>query len=354
LKCSIQIVENYYSNISDCIQIIAEYCIHILKNSNEEEVRLLAYEVFCRLGDLDLKNNSLFENTSKQYLDRYSSILLNIALTNLFKIEEDSDWDESKACCYLLCLISQLCDAGKLEQIILYADRNLYSSDVNLKHSAILALSSSLETIHKDELLNILKFNFQKYYKAIYDNVESIQIISSWMFCKISELHCSIFERSSLSQIIPEFLELIKYSNNSVLVDNLCNTLSNIITNYGNAMMRGNVNAINPYSVVIIDTASTRSSFSAYQLIINVIKYSSHDFQDKLELLLENYYNRLIKSNNAREKENILLVIQAIFDKIIRKVNDRICNLIFLEIVNYPVSEETVSCLSYIAMSIIF
>jgi importin subunit beta-1 len=406
------LVENYYEILEKILNPISDFTFFTL-NSNSlnsgiqftDALRLKSLNIWCEIGD---KENFLFneqrhsisgQGKNFQIIKQCKSQLIEIMLDNIRKVSseeiqslleqehEERNWSIAKAAAYILCIIVQLTESSTLDTLLIYLERNYNSENEVNRHSALVVLGCCLESQFKEKLLEFLKINFKDLISTLSDSSKLVRVTASWLLCKITKLHPQIFEKSTLSTYIPMFSSFIlngiqvgeSYKKENHISINLCNALINIIIFYGDKKTLKNSNFISPYYSRLIDIClkvgyelesfdnNFNLSYYCFQIISSIIEYSSQDYQDKLEELLQTFSNHFIQlfiNNeiktssriNKQLEENLCLVMSQIFSKIIRKVKAELCVQIFISIINSfkkqgKIYEEGISCISNIATS---
>jgi hypothetical protein len=368
LKCGIQISLFYYKHLHDCMNLLAGFTLSIIKQRSDKLI-LLAIEVWCTLGDKELSNSSVFEsNQSFRYFERYADNIIEFCLSNIHRVSDDDSWSISKACSYVLAILVQLTDSKYLEKLLLYVETNFKG---DYKHNALLVLTCCLETVHKDTMTHVLKFNFDSFFGSVYDT--GVQQTASWLFCKITELYCHVFDKPLHGTYIPKILDLIVATGGSTRI-NLCKSLCNIIIHFGDKKTKRNNNPMSGYYSSIIETLTklaitdpSGTTYPLFQVITTIVEYSSDDFQEFIEDLLGQYIdiyvdiNRQLSGGMSNSKlldiqENICIVFQEIFNKIIRQVREDLCMRLFNAVIeSFKIRKSIIELglysLSYVALS---
>ena len=236
------------------------------------------------------------------------------------------------------------------------------------KINAILILSCILDSNNLSLIQESLENDIINIINKIDDKNEIYSYLISWILGKISENIPSLFEKDELNKIIPKFINIInnKNDNNGIKYNNqirinICIVLGNLIKFYGDENTNNLNNEFNLYYKFIINDFIEASfneeniisglSFYLLRIIMNVIQYSSKDLQASLEIIFSNILqkfeqiNSFIKNNKNKiqkihlEKiyklqENLCLIINQIFNKIIRKINISLCIQLYNSLIN--------------------
>jgi hypothetical protein len=289
---------------------------------------------------------------------------------------------------------------------LIFAENNFHSKDYLLRYSALLALCCCLDTTHKEKISNLLKCNFDEFFKTIADKSEIVAKTSSWLLCKISESFPYVIEKNMLCRYVPLFVKIVKEGReekffrdqNQDFVEeeeeddflvtfskeiriNVCQVLINLIKFYGDKDTKKNSNAFSTYSMDLLhnflQTALNECnekkskdinmdlSFFALQVCAKIIEYSSQNFQDYLEIILNKFVELMEKSNRGAMdcykhelnfQENLCVVIEQIYRKIIRgvkcKLSQRTFNSIITSFINRKeVYESGIFCITALSTS---
>jgi hypothetical protein len=420
----IKFTNNFYSCLDKHMGNVTNLTILILSLHEQEKINslisektiLFILEIWCEIGDKELDLSNIYKNNksnmqSLKLYPKYSNEIYKFCLNNLTKTNENSEWSISKACAYILCLLIQLTDTTFLEKLLVYSEDNFFAQDEVRRYSSLIALSCCLETPHKDKISTLLSYNFKNFIKTLGDKSSLVAVTSSWLLCKITEYYAYIIEKSMLSEYLPLFMKIIKegtddgyfkgeyeYLEEDLKSDiifssqvriNLCTVLLNLIKYYGDKNLNKNSTALSPYYLKILDCLVYTSfnlqnfahknlnlSISAFRVMYAIIDYSSLDFQDHIENVLNTFYNIFKNSTDDLEylrqspviefkeikilafskvdreefktsankflfltkfltflQENICILMERIYKKIIRKVKTDLSHKIYNEII---------------------
>lgn len=121
----IELAETYYQTISFYEEFLSNFSFSMI-NSNDERLCLMGFEYWCRLGSEELTRFTLDKErntkTCQFYYQKYYAKLKEvvdrfIVLPNDREDLED-DWNYSKASCYILVILVQVCNLSSVEEII--------------------------------------------------------------------------------------------------------------------------------------------------------------------------------------------------------------------------------------------
>ena len=341
--------------------------IIINDNSNYTLSNIILYylDIICLICDKEIIDKTslttiFIDNAEEKYipillklLDKYPEL----------KIDNES-WNISKAVCYILSFIVIKSSQDKiLFKLLDYFSLNFNSISFNNKINSILILSCILESKNmrtvndsiQNEILNIIK--------KVDDENKIYSYIISWILGKISENLPSLFPKDDLKEIIPRFINIINnkgnYSNEVRI--NICIVFGNLIKFYGDENTNNSSNELNMYYKYFINDFIESSfkeenimsglSFYLIRIIMNSIQYSSKDMQGSLEIIFSNILNKFdlvsnsIKNNKNNLKkdnleklyklqENLCLVLNQIFNKIILNINIALCVKLYNSIID--------------------
>lgn len=122
-RAFLEFAENYYDAVGIYLDRISPFTF-LLISSNNQKLRLMGFEFWCRLGTEELdrvKNKLNLKNyASKGYLQSSFEKLFAVIDSNILPTSSedlDDEWTESKACIYILVILVQVIDT-KLFSII--------------------------------------------------------------------------------------------------------------------------------------------------------------------------------------------------------------------------------------------
>ena len=339
-------------------------------SQNLSNIILSYLDIICLLCDKELSDKTslttMFQNNSSgiylpilaSLLDKYPEFLI-----------ENESWNISKAVCYIISFIVSISSEDEiLFKLFNYFSTHFNSISLDKKINAILILSCILDSNNLSLIQESLENDIINIINKIDDKNEIYSYLISWILGKISENIPSLFEKDELNKIIPKFINIInnKNDNNGIKYNNqirinICIVLGNLIKFYGDENTNNLNNEFNLYYKFIINDFIEASfneeniisglSFYLLRIIMNVIQYSSKDLQASLEIIFSNILqkfeqvNSFIKNNKNKiqkihlEKiyklqENLCLIINQIFNKIIRKINISLCIQLYNSLIN--------------------
>ena len=341
--------------------------IIINDNSNYTLSNIVLYylDIICLICDKELIDKT---SLTTMFIDNAEEKYIPILLKLLDKYPElkidNESWNISKAVCYILSFIVIKSSQDKiLFKLLDYFSLNFNSISLNNKINSILILSCILESKNmrtvndsiQNEILNIIK--------KVDDENKIYSYIISWILGKISENLPSLFPKDDLKEIIPRFINIINnkgnYSNEVRI--NICIVFGNLIKFYGDENTNNSSNELNLYYKYFINDFIESSfkeenimsglSFYLIRIIMNSIQYSSKDMQGSLEIIFSNILNKFdlvsnsIKNNKNNLKkdkleklyklqENLCLVLNQIFNKIILNINIALCVKLYNSIID--------------------
>ena len=341
--------------------------IIINDNSNYTLSNIILYylDIICLICDKELIDKT---SLTTMFIDNAEEKYIPILLKLLDKYPElkidNESWNISKAVCYILSFIVIKSSQDKiLFKLLDYFSLNFNSISLNNKINSILILSCILESKNmrtvndsiQNEILNIIK--------KVDDENKIYSYIISWILGKISENLPSLFPKDDLKEIIPRFINIINnkgnYSNEVRI--NICIVFGNLIKFYGDENTNNSSNELNMYYKYFINDFIESSfkeenimsglSFYLIRIIMNSIQYSSKDMQGSLEIIFSNILNKFdlvsnsIKNNKnnlkidnleklSKLQENLCLVLNQIFNKIILNINIALCVKLYNSIID--------------------
>ena len=370
------ISENNQSNVN---QIIIDDNNQNLTISN---IVLYYLDIICLICDKELADKTslttMFQNNGKEI---YIPILLSL-LDKFpdFSIGSES-WNISKAVCYIISfMVSTSVKDDILYKLLNYFYSNFNSISLNKKINTILILSCVLEAKNLKELNNSLQIDIINLVRKIDDNNQIYSYLVSWVLGKISEILPILFAPDDLSKLIPKFINIINNQpsnnnkNNNGIINysnevriNICIVLGNLIKFYGDENTEKIKNEFDMYYKFFINDFIEGSfkeeniisglSFYLLRVIMNAIQYSSKDLQESLEnifsILLQKFDQITSSIKNNKNKiqkiysdklyklqENLCLVLNQIFNKIIKKINIDLCIKLYNSIIDSFLNRE--------------
>ena len=338
--------------------------ILINNNSNSTNIILYYLDIICLICDKELNDKTslttmLINNAEEKYIPILLSLLDKYPE---FKIDNES-WNISKAVCYILSfIVSQSSQDKILFKLLNYFSSNFNSISLNNKINSILILSTALESKNLRTINDSIQNDILKIIKKIDDENKIYSYLISWILGKISENLPSLFPKDDLKEIIPIFINIINnkgnYSNEVRI--NICIVFGNLIKFYGDENTNNSSNEFNLYYKFFINDFIESSfkeeniisglSFYLIRIIMNSIQYSSKDLQASLEIIFSNILQKFdfvttsIKNNKNNLKkiyleklyklhENLCLILNQIFNKIIRNINIILCVKLYNSII---------------------
>ena len=328
-------------------------------DSNLENIVLSYLDIICLMCDKELIDKTslttMFHNNASE---TYIPILLS--LLDIFpeiNIQNES-WNISKAICYIISFIISTSSQDKiLFKLLNYFSANFNSISYEKKINSILILSCALESKNLRLINDSIQNDIINIINKIDDKNKIHSYIISWLLGKISEIIPSLFAKDELKNIIPKFINIINNKDKNIIYSNevrinICIVFGNLIKFYGDENTNKLNNEFNMYYKFFINDFIEASfveeniisglSFYLLRIIMNAIQYSSKDLQESLEAIFSNILQKFdlittsIKNNKNniqkinleklyKMQDNICLVLNQIFNKIIRKINISLC-----------------------------
>lgn len=353
-----EILTLYYVQIACFAEQIFNTVISLISNSKIMENTLYSINILCLICD----NETITQTRMAEYMigltKNIATLMITVIESNT-QLEIEEEWSISRACCYFLSyLIHIQSNSSLVEMLLIYVSNTFYDLSPTKRYVSLLILSCCLESKHKEALSTLLLCNMANIWAKI--NIETNQVLSialSWLLGKISELLPNVFERKSFNELIPTLINIITSEELNIIARiNTAITFSNIIRFYGDENTSHNKNSFSTYYKLFVDkftdlachlnTNSSRLSFYLLRIVMNVVQYSSLEYQDQLEILLSrlisyfenisNSINQNLNNNNALYHElqvNLCLIIHQIFSKIIRRADKHLCKRLYNAII---------------------
>ena len=337
-------------------------------DSNLANIVLSYLDIICLMCDKELIDKTslttMFHNNAPEIY--IPSLLSLLDIFPVFNIQNES-WNISKAICYIISFIISTSSQDKiLFKLLNYFSINFNSILYEKKINSMLILSCALESKN----LRLINDSIQNYIINIINKIDDknkiYSYIVSWLLGKISEILPSLFAKDELKNIIPKFINIINnkdknniYSNEVRI--NICIIFGNLIKFYGDENTNKLNNEFNMYYKYFINDFIEASfieenilsglSFYLLRIIMNAIQYSSKDLQESLEIIFSNILQKFdlistsIKNNKNniqkinleklyKMQENLCLVLNQIFNKIIRNINISLCIKLYNSIID--------------------
>ncbi len=248
-------------------------------------------------------------------------------------------------------------------------------------NEGILIFTAILDSIHVRHMENIVKNNFDNMLKFLFHENLILKKSASWFLLQVTDNYAKIFDRESLSSIIPVLINCLNDTN--IIAINICSALVNLIRQLGdlNTVKNSSKNysiKIDPLSKFFEDlfkqllTVAEKNEayntennlFTACYVTVNtLIEYSSHDKQEKLEEiivyllgLLENTIKKNLDNRGRDQQSSISLAIHFAINKMIKTINLELASKVYLILVEIfkqrqGVFDEAVLIVSSLALS---
>ena len=353
IKCCLftisETISLYYLAIQKLIPQITSLLNEIIKTSNNSTIILSCVDIYCLLGDNELKKETSISRHIISISQDLSTLLLETLLSHTqVVLPEMSEWSISKSICYFLSYLVRLYpDNYLVEKLLIFVSSHFNDENETQRYVSMIVLSCCLETSHKNILETILKNEILNLIEKVNDTNQVLSYTMSWLLGKISEMVPTLYERSKFYLIIPTLVNMI--SNHGLDAKtriNISIVLGNLISYYGDEKTVNKANSFISYYKLFINNflddsvkeANIKNNLSFYliRIIMNVVQYSSLDFQDRLLIFLGSVLDKYIQIiemtgglNFLKLEENLCLVINQIFNKIIRKVDLILCKKVY-------------------------
>lgn len=331
-------VSSYYDYLSIYIDKILEFSFHMIntKYATNERLGLLGLEILCTIGDEELSrepNDKIKIVTSSQGLlvekpkcqsrKYFNKIWLQLKELIIKCVsmptvdEDDSEWNLSKGCLYILSIMVRVIDGSNIKEFLKQLANQINSlniSDFENKAKCWLLLGSTLNSTFKEDINRIISQNFYSIVKDIDLNAD-LKLQKSATFCldKITQYYSKIFDASKLDHVITKILPCLGSTDNTV-ANNVCSILENVIKAFGDKPTNKSSNALSSYFTNILQAlfvpvtkeavAGTDLKLSLHRLmtIEKLIDYSSHDKQEAVFQILVKYLQEIEISQNKMDE----------------------------------------------------
>ena len=322
-------VSSYYDYLSVYIDKILEFSFHMIhtKYATNERLGLLGLEILCTIGDEELSrepNDKIRILTSSQGLSvekpksqsrkYFNKIWLQLKELIIKCVsmptvdEDDSEWNLSKGCLYILSIMVKVIDSSNIKEFLKQLANQINSLDItdfDNKAKCWLLLGSTLSSTYKDDIVRIINQNFYSIVKDI-DLQADAKLQKSATFCleKITQYYVKTIDTNKLDVIITKILPCLGSTDNTV-ANNVCSILENVIKAFGDKPTNKSSNSISGYFTNILQAlfvpvtkeavAGTDLKLSLHRLmtIEKLIDYSSHDKQEAVYQILVKYLQEI-------------------------------------------------------------
>lgn len=345
---------------------------NIINDGNDEVIEniILCYlDILCLICDKEIEDKTSLTNFYITNANKYISTFLSLLKIYPEYVLDNDYWNISKAICYIISfIVNSSTDETILMTLLNYSSANFNSISYDDKINSLLILSCCLESKNIEMIHNTLQPEILNLLKKINDNNQNYSYTVSWILGKISETVPSIFTRDKFYELIPFLINIInnksenaqnKYSNEIRI--NICIVFGNLIKFYGEEDAKKNNNCFKSYYNLFINNFIESScteeniisglSFYLLRVVMNAIQFSSNDLQDSLEFLFSSLLDKFDSITNAinnnksklnneqlnklyKVQENLCLVINQIFNKIIKQINISLCSKLYNSIIN--------------------
>ena len=322
-------VSSYYDYLSVYIDKILEFSFHMIntKYATNERLGLLGLEILCTIGDEELlrePNDKIRILTTSQGLSvekpksqsrkYFNKIWLQLKELIIKCVsmptvdEDDSEWNLSKGCLYILSIMVKVIDSSNIREFLKQLAHQINSldvSDFDNKAKCWLLLGSTLSSTYKDDIVRIINQNFYSIVKDI-DLQTDAKLQKSATFCleKITQYYAKTLDSNKIDVIITKILPCLGSTDNTV-ANNVCSILENVIKAFGDKPTNKSSNLLSGYFTNILQAlfvpvakeavAGTDLKLSLHRLmtIEKLIDYSSHDKQEAVFQILVKYLQEI-------------------------------------------------------------
>ena len=339
----------------------------IIENDNEliENVYMCYLDILCLICDKEMEDKTSLTSFFVTNEEKYIPILLD--LLNIFPqfALENESWNISKSICYIISFIvnSSKNDENILIYLLNYSSKKFNSISEEEKINSLLILSCCLESKSLKILHDNLEPEILNLIEKINDKSKNYSYTVSWILGKISETIPSVFTKDKFNDLIPKLINIINDKNkyfNEIRI-NISIVLGNLIKFYGDEEPRKANTYFKSYYKLFINNFIESScmeeniisglSFYLLRVVMNAIQFCSNDLQESLEIIFNSLLiqfdniTKIIANNKSKInkeqidklyklQENLCLVINQIFNKIIRKINTNLCGKLYEVIIN--------------------
>ena len=331
-------ISPYYDYIEDNFTQIIKFSFNIFQKykTSNEKISLLGLEIICCIGDEEvsranneiinlMKINQLFkiEKPNKGYLSKISNDLQQLIVSNVKVPDDDEDeneWTISKACLNILNLMVQTAKPQIITKFFGEITNQIKNNKNNVDERAKswLLLGSSITHANKIDTYKIISNCLQLIFHDLKQNdSKKLKKCSSYLILKITKIIPKIFEQSKLGSVIELLSSELKNNKDQTIIGNLCQSLQNIIKNFGDLETNKSSCALSPYFEKILNNIfvdaktdikdissgnlTTKTSLSRLMTIGTLIDYSSHDKQTQISEVIKHFLFQIESTQNEME-----------------------------------------------------
>ena len=306
----IEVVGQYYDYIGTLLEAIANTCYKTIQEDNEE-VAVLAVEVWNQVGDLELERESMVkpQKPLRGYINLASDSLMPLLLKLIVNFEYDEDeWNMHKACASMISVMAQLSKDKILQPAINFTNSSFSAESWQYRKSACMVFGSVLEG--PSNLSNYISGSLPVLIKLMSDPNAYVRQSANWAISKVCELHYKIVAQPVVfQQILPPLVNSLK--DEPRIACHGCWALINLVDNSADVgLFKANIfeHLVNElyYAANRADSIHTEHNLqlAAYSAISTLIEKAADDCVPLIETQIPNFIH-LLKNSSAPGFENL-------------------------------------------------
>jgi importin subunit beta-1 len=231
IQCLLETARQFYDYIDDHIDHFTP-TLKIIMEADDESCAILAYEFWCSVGDIEIAR---LETRSpnlpcRKICEKVYKEILPVIYKHLLVGSQNSEdsWNLCKASSCLLSILSQCCEFNLIQEVINYIGANIGQSSSLNKEAAIMAFGSILETVHRDNMANLVMNSIDTLINFLNDanSSNSLKDTTAWVIEKIAEIYGEEFMKNNdlFERLMNMIFNLLTLSRRKV-VCHLANSL---------------------------------------------------------------------------------------------------------------------------------
>ena len=227
----LEIVRWHYDYIGGAtLEKLGVATINVLKNQENEDLGLIALEVWSSICDEELERiekNDL-QKPCRNYIQTAFTVLVPIFLDCLVNHNEtDDDWTVavSAACC--LSQIAEIIRDPITNLVLEYVGKHIGSTDWKARNAAVLAFASVLKGPAKTLMNNLVHHALPTMLALLQDTNQHVRETTAWSFGKMAEYTPEpLINTASFTLVLPALVSSLK--DRPSVSNRICLALSNL------------------------------------------------------------------------------------------------------------------------------
>ncbi|KAL0273746.1 UNVERIFIED_CONTAM: hypothetical protein PYX00_006352 [Menopon gallinae] len=209
LQCLVKIMSLYYQYMEPYMgQALFPITLEAMK-SDVDDIALQGIEFWSNVSeeevDLSIEESEAADaghpprQTSKYYAKgalQYLIPLLMSKLTKQDEIDDDDDWNPSKAASVCLMLLASCCEEDVVPYVLPFVQENIKHSDWRYRDAALMAFGSILGGLENPVLKPLVEQAMPTLIDLMYDTSVVVRDTAAWTFGKI----CEMFPETAINE----------------------------------------------------------------------------------------------------------------------------------------------------------